>query len=196
MTVRLGFEAAYLWACGRTGRLPVERNILKMRNLIDQLVLTPGGHAIAEAGVQAGMSGMLLAMFGNGSEYHGFDWFQGLEAGPHDDAKKARPGLFAFPESEARANLACAPACIVHTGRIPEVFANQPERAYRFAAIDVDCYEPTLASLRYFWPLLVPGGRMLCDDLAWEGAKRACLDFGEPYSVLDGDQQALWIKEG
>ena len=43
--------------------------------------------------------------------------------------------------------------------------------------IDVDLYQPTKDSLEYFWARLVSGGRMVCDDYNWPGAKRAVDSF-------------------
>jgi len=45
-----------------------------------------------------------------------------------------------------------------NVGWIPKVFENIPERKYRFVHIDVDLYEPTYASVEYFYPRLVSGG--------------------------------------
>src|SRR5688572_31529904 len=42
---------------------------------------------------------------------------------------------------------------------------------------DVDVYQPTRDSLEYFYPRLVTGGILVCDDYGWPGARKAVDDF-------------------
>jgi O-methyltransferase len=68
----------------------------------------------------------------------------------------------------------------LHRGWIPAVFSSFQPRPLRFVHIDVDMYEPTLASLQFFWGSLVEGGCMVIDDYnhgVFEGATRAVDDF-------------------
>jgi O-methyltransferase len=68
----------------------------------------------------------------------------------------------------------------LHKGWIPEVFTGFHPRPIRFVHIDVDMFEPTKASLEFFWPHLVDGGVMICDDYNYsmfEGANRAVDGF-------------------
>ena len=51
---------------------------------------------------------------------------------------------------------------------------------FAFVHIDVDLYEPTKDSLEFFYPLLSPGGVLLCDDYGstrCPGALKACDEF-------------------
>ena len=46
--------------------------------------------------------------------------------------------------------------------------------------IDVDLYEPTLDSLKFFFPRLINGGVIICDDYnskVFNGAKKACDEY-------------------
>lgn len=68
----------------------------------------------------------------------------------------------------------------LHRGWIPESFAGFKVTATRFVHIDVDMYEPTKASLEFFWDSLVPGGCLVVDDYnhsVFEGATRAVDEF-------------------
>ena len=59
---------------------------------------------------------------------------------------------------------------------IPDRFPDVADREFRFVHIDVDLYEPTLDSLAFFYPRLVTGGILLCDDYGFTtcpGARRA-----------------------
>lgn len=68
----------------------------------------------------------------------------------------------------------------LHQGWIPEVFEGVSIDSLSFAMIDVDLYEPTLASLRFAYPLLREGGAVFFDDYGYRnfpGAKTAVDEF-------------------
>jgi O-methyltransferase len=72
------------------------------------------------------------------------------------------------------------PGASLHKGWIPEVLAELPEAPWSFVHVDVDLYQPTLDCLKYFFPRLVPGGVIVCDDYgspAFPGARRAWIEF-------------------
>jgi O-methyltransferase len=62
-------------------------------------------------------------------------------------------------------------------GWIPGAFPDEPGARYRFVHLDVDVYQPTRDSLDYFYPRLVPGGMIVCDDYGWPGARKAIEEF-------------------
>jgi O-methyltransferase len=187
-------EALYRDCVRRVNRIFDHGKMLRAQALVSELRETEEGLPIAECGVFTGLTGLLLCEHMGSSEYHGFDSFEGLEPGVEDDGahKACRKGFFAKSSHYAIEVLAGRKA-EVHIGHIPDVLMAQPERTYRFAHVDVDCYRPTLESLRYFWPRLMTGGRMVCDDFHWKGAKQACDEFGEPYRLLETGQ-AAWVK--
>jgi hypothetical protein len=50
-----------------------------------------------------------------------------------------------------------------------------------FLWLDLDLYEPTLACLRHFGPMMVTGGIMMTHDFGFEqtpGIEKACLEYG------------------
>ena len=68
----------------------------------------------------------------------------------------------------------------INKGWIPDVFKNEEERKYCFVHIDVDLYEPTLESHKYFFKRLNKGGIIVCDDYGYNqfpGAKVAVDEF-------------------
>jgi O-methyltransferase len=68
----------------------------------------------------------------------------------------------------------------LHHGWIPQTFAAFTPRPIRFLHVDVDMYEPTKASLEFFWDSVVPGGCVVIDDYnhaVFEGATRAVDEF-------------------
>ena len=68
----------------------------------------------------------------------------------------------------------------INKGWIPDIFKTQEERNYCFVHIDVDLYEPTLESHKYFFKRLSQGGVIVCDDYGYKqfpGAKVAVDEF-------------------
>jgi hypothetical protein len=68
--------------------------------------------------------------------------------------------------------------------------------------IDVDLYQPTLDSIRFFYPRLAPGGIILCDDYGYSscpGAKGAFDEYmkDRPEKIIHAPTgQAFIIKDG
>jgi hypothetical protein len=75
------------------------------------------------------------------------------------------------------------------------------DRRFKLVHIDVDLYQPTRDSVEFFYPRMVPGGVILCDDYGstrCPGARRAMDEFffekpeGPVVDLLNG--QGLAIK--
>jgi hypothetical protein len=152
--------------------------------------------SVAECGCFRGLSSFLLcrrlksedADF-DGNGYRIFDSFAGLsEPGQEDDFDDALPnaemlrltsvpGNFAASLADVKRALAEFPQIQFFPGWIPDAFPAETDTRYRFVHVDVDLYQPTRDSLEYFYPRLVPGARMVCDDYGWPGARKAVDDF-------------------
>ena len=68
----------------------------------------------------------------------------------------------------------------LNKGWIPEVFRSQKDRPYSFVHVDVDLYEPTFESHKYFFERLTKGGIIICDDYGYKqfpGSTRAVERF-------------------
>ncbi|MAV82973.1 MAG: hypothetical protein CMI90_05890 [Pelagibacteraceae bacterium] len=68
----------------------------------------------------------------------------------------------------------------IYEGWIPAVFNKINDVKFSFVHIDVDLYQPTLDSLKYFFPKLIKGGIIVCDDYNYSdfpGAKKAVDEF-------------------
>ena len=68
----------------------------------------------------------------------------------------------------------------IFKGWIPEKFNKVKDKKFSFVHIDVDLYEPTLQSLEFFFPRLIEGGIIVCDDynsFGFDGAKKAWDEF-------------------
>jgi hypothetical protein len=171
----------------------------------------------AECGVASGISALLMCHTAQmrdaaycGAGLHLIDSFQGLSAPGNEDhyaipdvdgkiASGALPqGWLSVPIERTRAALRAFPQVQFHCGWIPDAFASLPEAQWSFVHIDVDLYEPTYASLEYFYPRLPRGGVIICDDYGaplFPGAHRAwdsyCDEHDVPYVVLDTGQSVI-----
>lgn len=125
-----------------------------------------------EAGTFRGGSAALLAealgVFGGGTcELHVVDTFEGhLDAtlSSHDDVERQRGKFQATSVEDVRHFLGARPGTHVHQGDVTEVIRTWPERQYGLVHLDVDLYQPTLESLRYFGPRMATGGVLIVDD--------------------------------
>jgi len=64
----------------------------------------------------------------------------------------------------------------IYKGWIPTRFNEIECKQFSFVHIDVDMYDPTFKSLEFFFPRLVKGGIIVCDDYNlknFDGATKA-----------------------
>lgn len=123
----------------------------------------------AECGVFEGAGSYLICKANAASPtfkrtHHIFDSFEGLSAPSPADGAYWHQGDMSRSEGIVRKNLAEFDALEFHRGWIPERFSQVSEKRFAFAHIDVDLYQPTLDSLRFFYDHMSPGGIVLCDD--------------------------------
>jgi O-methyltransferase len=160
----------------------------RFRDLLRCLSLTHGlTGRLAECGCLAGLSSYLIctqirrqAPRYAGEGYEIYDSFQGLSTPTADDLPlppRMKAGHFAAPLKEVVRTLQDYPKIGYVPGWLPGTLDHGRRQTYRFVHVDVDLYVPTLGALRYFWPRLVPGGVMVCDDYSWPGARRAVQRF-------------------
>lgn len=186
----------------RSAPTPLKRRA-RFHSLLEKLSMVAGLEgSIAECGCFMGLSsylmcGKLRQLDPNfrGQNYHIFDSFQGLGIPtPEDDAppddphagtidRLCRPGAFAASLDLVKRNLAEFPAIEYHPGWIPLTFHGLREMSYRFVHLDVDLYDPTLSALEYFYPRLVRGGTIVCDDYSWPGARLAIDEYCQEHRI-------------
>ncbi len=119
--------------------------------------------------------------------HHCFDSFEGLSQPTTEDAvtdERAyvwKKSDLTSPLEKTKKNLRRFDSMVqYHPGWIPDKFPDVEHRRFSLVHIDVDLFEPTVASLNFFYPRLVPGGMIVCDDYGstWcPGAKKACDEF-------------------
>ncbi len=143
----------------------------------------------AECGVYKGAGSYLMCRHREPDikwEHHIFDSFEGLSDPDDDDeilvddAKPWSKHDLTVPLQTVQANLKEFSFVRYYQGWIPERFKDVEDRRFRLVHVDVDLYQPTLDSLKFFYPRLLPGGFLLCDDYGstrCPGAKKACDEF-------------------
>jgi hypothetical protein len=145
----------------------------------------------AECGVGSGRSSHLIcaATENETRMHHIFDSFEGLsEIRPEDHTphRQWKKGECARPLEAVDRALNDHKRITYWPGWIPDRFGGVSDCEFIFVHVDVDLYQPTRDSVRFFYPRLVPGGMLLCDDYAsprCPGARKAMDDYGEEIGV-------------
>lgn len=168
---------------------------LDRKYMLDQLMgltaAVPGN--TAECGVYQGASSRFICERTAGQErvHRICDSFEGLSSIESIDGRYWSQGKFANSEENVRRNLTDFDFVTFHKGWIPECFRGLEEDRFAFVHIDVDLYQPTLDSFRFFYPRMNRGGVMLCDDsgciLTCPGARKAVDEFfsDKPEPVIE-----------
>lgn len=174
--------------------------------------------ARAECGVFQGLSALYVCRVAalrqkrfSGDGLHLVDSFEGFpEPRPEDfiainRGKNGTAMAPAFQRGDGAASLEHVrgvlrnfPGVHFHPGFIPQVWSRLPETRWAFVHIDVDLHHPTLASLEYFYPRMVTGGIVICDDYGsklFPGARSAwdqyCQAHDIPFVVLETGQSVI-----
>jgi O-methyltransferase len=146
-----------------------------------KLVLSLDGDT-AECGAFEGASSYLICnrIAGLGKMHHIFDSFEGLSTPQPQDGTYWEKGDLAANESIIRKNLEAFDFVVYHKGWIPEKFHEVSVEKFCFVHLDVDLYQPTLDSLKFFYDKMTPSSLMLCDDYGFvtcPGARKAVDEF-------------------
>lgn len=140
---------------------------------------------IAECGSYVGVSSWFIAHELPDVDFYLFDSFKGLSH-PHafdrvdNGIQEWKAGDLKTSEEILRRNLAQFHHIHILKGWIPERFSEVSDLTFRLVHIDVDLYQPTLDSLRFFYPRLNQGGMIVMDDYGFEncpGAHKAAEEF-------------------
>ena len=139
---------------------------------------------VGQLGVYKGGSAKMIAeCFKNTpSKVFLFDTFEGL---PGD--AEGEQGLFSdVAFEEVQKLLSPYPRVELRKGFFPDTAQDLKDRTYSFAYLDGDMYQSTKDGLEFFYPRLIPGGIMLCDDYEspkWTGVKKAVSEFATAHTL-------------
>jgi hypothetical protein len=157
----------------------------------------------AECGVFKGATSYLICLANKqtGKRHHVFDSFEGLSTPGPGDGDYWRPGVLACALDQVKENLADFPDVDYHQGWIPDRFPDVADKHFAFVHIDVDLEQPTIDSVKFFYPRLSPGAILVCDDYGFTtcpGATRAIDAFFEdkPEKMLALSGGGGFIQKG
>ena len=141
--------------------------------------------AFAEVGVYQGETAKILHEMDPSRKLHLFDTFEGFDKKDIESADNigANHGIdFSDTNLESVAKFIDGNANIVfHKGYFPTTTKDLSVEMYAFVHLDADLYNPTLAGLLYFYPLLSQGGVIIVHDYnhTWEGVTKAVDEFSK-----------------
>lgn len=154
-----------------------------------------------ECGVAEGIMSYLIYTATNKKEryHHIFDSFEGLSEPSQNDLPSGnvpalQKGDFAVRQEKVRQNLGNKNDIKLYKGWIPERFIEVKDKRFIFVHIDVDFYEPTLESLRFFYPRMASGGIIICDDyghINTPGSQKAMDEF-----LIDKPEKVIKLDAG
>lgn len=167
---------------------------LDLINLTKKILLKEKVYDFVECGCWKGHSSYLISHLIDKSKkqtkFHIFDSFEGLSKDTKNDKelnkfnqkklKKIRTQFISNEDFVRNSVLKKFNFVEIYKGWIPEKFHLIENRKFSFVHIDVDLYEPTLQSLNFFFPRLVDGGIIVCDDYnskLFDGSKKAWDEF-------------------
>lgn len=155
---------------------------------------------IAEVGSYKGGSAKLICSAETQKHVYLFDTFEGLpEPTESDKDRQFYKGDYAAPFEMVQNLMKDHPNAHLYKGIFPQSAEPIENKIFSFVHLDVDLYESTLESLRFFYPRMNRGGIILSHDYPGaQGVMRAFDEFfhdkPEPIIELPGCKQCLITK--
>ena len=132
---------------------------------------------IAEVGVYKGGSAKLIREATQKPLYL-FDTFEGLPEISEYDSEQNKKGIYSASLEEVKDYLKDYKNIHFYKGIFPETTSYVEDKKFSFVHLDVDIYQSTLDSLKFFYPRIVKGGVVISHDYRnSKGVKKAFDDF-------------------
>lgn len=157
---------------------------------------------LAEVGVFRGASAKLIceAMRENGKQrnLYLFDTFEGLVNLGEIDRTHLQHGWFKSQFEDVSNYLKGYKGVFIYKGLFPATGEPINDKTFSFVHLDVDTYESTADSIKFFYPRMTPGGAIVSHDYTGlPGVRKAVDEFlaDKPESVIElPGTQCLIIK--
>ena len=149
---------------------------------------------IAEVGCFMGGSSKIICEAKGDKEFDVFDTFEGLpELNDIDDPSQFQKGQYSASYEFVKNYLSQYPNVFLHKGYFPDTAGPIENKKFSFVHLDLDLYESTIASLKFFYPRLVNGAVLISHDYTTApGVKKAFEQFfcdkAEPIIEMSGTQ--------
>jgi O-methyltransferase len=174
----------------KSDNIPKKIRFNLLTQLVQSILKRKNIYNFAECGCWRGHSSFMISKLIADSkkkiEFHIFDSFEGLSEVSKNDSEldsfnlkeksKIRIQFNSNEDFVKNKVLKDFTFCKVYKGWIPKRFNEVKNKKFSFVHIDVDLYKPTLESLSFFFPRLVTGGIIICDDYnsrMFNGAQKA-----------------------
>jgi O-methyltransferase len=153
----------------------------------------------AECGVYKGAGSYIICKINQENKFHSrthhvFDSFEGLSRPSEVDGEFWKEGdMFGSLETVTK-NLSTFDRVSLHKGWIPQRFSDVEHAKFCFVHIDVDLFQPTLDSFKFFYPRMNTGGVIVCDDYGFTtcpGVKVALDEF-----LQDKNEKMIALSAG
>lgn len=147
------------------GRKPVLFNPGELLNIWEQArIMSNHGGVFAEVGVFRGASAKVMCEIKGETPLYLFDTFEGLPDHIGDMDGKFKKGMFFASEAQVKQRLSTYPNVTIHKGVFPDTAPVIEHMKFSFVHLDVDLYSVTKKALEFFYPRMLPGGRILSHD--------------------------------
>ncbi len=171
-----------------------------LQQVLEQVLEKGVPGQVAECGCYTGHSTYIIAEILRNNNYEGaFHIFDSFEGGlsdklPEDKEERyleteeqilAEKMTFRSRMEDVATSLSEFDFCQFYKGWIPERFTEAESHRFSFVHVDVDLYQPTLDSLRFFFPRLEKGGAIVVDDYGYTHFPGATKAFDQVLSEND-----------
>lgn len=126
-----------------------------------------------ECGVHKG--GMARAIieylsFENSSKrFYLLDTFEGFDVALLSQSEKGRATWYGNTYEEVRSTFKNFSNVEIIKGSVPHTLSQVSAKKIAFISIDMNCVQPEIAAVDFFWPKMVSGGIIILDDFAYSG---------------------------
>ncbi len=160
---------------------------LALQRVLDEDI--PG--ALAEVGVWRGETSSFLHRVAPERRLYLFDTFEGFP--DRDLPPGATDARFRDTSAAAVASrVGSSSNVILQPGYVPETLASVADEQFAFVLLDLDLFEPTRASLAFFYKRLAPGGYVIMHDYNNPESDWACKRAFDAFLVDKPEQLTEW----
>ncbi len=162
-------------------------------------VMSDHGGAFAEVGVFRGASAKVISEAKSETPLYLFDTFDGLPDTFDKTDSRFKQGMFTAEQQTVADRLSKYSSIKIYPGFFPDTAGPITDKKFSFVHLDVDLYECIKQGLEFFYPRMLPGGRIIVDDYGHcEGVWLACDEFiaNKPEKLQPMEtKQVLLIKK-
>ncbi len=141
---------------------------------------------VADLGTYRGGTALILRRLRPDKKLHLFDTWEGT---PIDDEMcHHKRGEWKADIEECKKIVGDELLTYYQVGTFPNTTAGLEHNDFCFVYVDMDTYQATRDAIEFFWPRLVPGGKLFFDDYGWTpcaGVKKAVDEMLKDRKVCD-----------